>query len=812
METLLQDLKYGIRMLVKNPGFTAIAVIALALGIGPTTAIFSVVNAVLLKPLPFVEPSQLLMVYETNLQRGFNRGTMSYPNFADMRDQNQVFEKMSSYHSGDFILTGRGEPLRLQGAVVNADLFPLLGVKASLGRTFLPDEDKPGSVRVVVLSNRLWRNHFNSDPGVVGNSLVLDGKNFTVVGVMPEGFQFPVQNEPVELWSTIAGEASGEDPMTSHRGAHYMNAIARLKPGVTIEQARADLETIAGRLEQQYPDTNSHRGVFIESALESLVTDVRLALLVILGAVGCVLLIACANVANLLLARATSRHKEMAIRAALGASRLRVMRQLLTESIFLAILGGSIGLLLALWGTSLLVSIIGNDVPRSAEIGIDGRVLGFTLLVSLLTGVVFGLVPALHSSKTDLTESLKEGGRGSTEGSRRNTMRGALVIIEVAIAVVLLAGAGLLIQSLLRLQHVNPGFNPKNVLSFSLGLPEVKYSTQKQIDFFNEIISRIESLPGVQAASAVLPLPLGSDRIRITFETEGRSIPRSELPASEYRAVALNYFRTMGIPLLKGRDFDERDSRQSTQVIVVNEDFAQRFFPGDDAIGKHIKPGMSNGEDKPAWREIVGIVGSVHHLSLSSEPTPEYYVPHTQMPFDSMTIVARTEGDPRALISAVQREVRALDSELPVYNIKTLEECVAASVAQPRFNTVLLAIFAGIALVLTAVGLFGVMSYTVRQRTHEIGIRMALGAAETDVLKMVVRQGMTLAGIGMGIGLAGVYFLTQLITSMLFGIGATDPLTFVAISVVLAIVALGACFVPARRATRVDPMVALRYE
>ncbi|HXF39723.1 MAG TPA: ABC transporter permease [Blastocatellia bacterium] len=812
METLLQDLKYGIRMLVKNPGFTAIAVIALALGIGPTTAIFSVVNAVLLKPLPFVEPSQLLMVYETNLQRGFNRGTMSYPNFADVRDQNQVFEKMSSYHSGDFILTGRGEPLRLQGAVVNADLFPLLGVKASLGRTFLPDEDKPGSVRVVVLSNRLWRNHFNSDPGVVGNSLVLDGKNFTVVGVMPEGFQFPVQNEPVELWSTIAGEASGEDPMTSHRGAHYMNAIARLKPGVTIEQARADLETIAGRLEQQYPDTNSHRGVFIESALESLVTDVRLALLVILGAVGCVLLIACANVANLLLARARSRHKEMAIRAALGASRLRVMRQLLTESIFLAILGGSIGLLLALWGTSLLVSIIGNDVPRSAEIGIDGRVLGFTLLVSLLTGVVFGLVPALHSSKTDLTESLKEGGRGSTEGSRRNTMRGALVIIEVAIAVVLLAGAGLLIQSLLRLQHVNPGFNPKNVLSFSLGLPEVKYSTQKQIDFFNEIISRIESLPGVQAASAVLPLPLGSDRIRITFETEGRSIPRSELPASEYRAVALNYFRTMGIPLLKGRDFDERDSRQSTQVIVVNEDFAQRFFPGDDAIGKHIKPGMSNGEDKPAWREIVGIVGSVHHLSLSSEPTPEYYVPHTQMPFDSMTIVARTEGDPRALISAVQREVRALDSELPVYNIKTLEEYVAASVAQPRFNTVLLAIFAGIALVLTAVGLFGVMSYTVRQRTHEIGIRMALGAAQTDVLKMVVRQGMTLAGIGMGIGLAGAYFLTQLITSMLFGIGATDPLTFVAISVVLAIVALGACFVPARRATRVDPMVALRYE
>jgi putative ABC transport system permease protein len=647
---------------------------------------------------------------------------------------------------------------------------------------------------------------------VLRNSLVLGGKNYTVIGVMPEGFQFPIQNEPVELWTTVALESGGEDPMTAHRGAHYMNAIARLKPGVPMEQARAEMDTIAGRLEQQYPDTNSHRGVFIESALESLVVDVRLALLVILGAVGCVLLIACANVANLLLARATGRHKEMAIRSALGASRLRVVRQLLTESMVLSIAGGSLGLLLALWGTSLLVSIIGSDVPRSAQIGMDGRVLGFTLLLSLLTGVVFGLVPALHSSKTDLTESLKDGGRGSTEGSRRNAMRGALVIVEVAIAVVLLAGAGLLIQSLLRLQHVNPGFNPKNVLSFSLGLPEVKYTTQKQIDFFNELVSRIESLPGVQAASAVMPLPLSSDRIRITFETEGRSIPRGELPASDYRAVALNYFRTMGIPLLKGRDFDERDNRQSTPVIVVNEDFAQKYFPGDDPIGKHIKPGISNGEDKPIWREIVGIVGSVRHLSLSAEPTPEYYVPHTQLPFDSMTVVARTEGDPRTLISAVQREVRAVDSDLPVYNINPLEEYVAASVAQPRFNTLLLAIFAGIALVLTAVGLFGVMSYTVTQRTHEIGIRMALGAAQTDVLKMVVRQGMTLVGIGMVAGLAGAYFLTQLMTSMLFGIGATDPLTFVAISVVLAIVALGACFVPARRATRVDPMVALRYE
>ncbi|HSB09291.1 MAG TPA: ABC transporter permease [Blastocatellia bacterium] len=813
METFLRDFKYGFRMLLKHPAFTAIAVIALALGIGANTAIFSVVNAVLLQPLPFADPERLVSVYETNLQRGYIRGSASYPNFADLREQNQVFEKMSSYHTGDFILTGGDEPLRLQGAIVNADLFSLLGAAPSLGRTFLPEEDKPGdSGRVVILSSHLWRNRFGSDPNVIGATLVLGGKNFTVVGVMPEAFKFPVQNEPVELWSTVAVDAAGEQPMTGQRGAHYMNVIARLKPGVGLAQARAEMDTIAARLEQQYPDTNSHRGVFIEPALESLVVDIRLALLVLLGAVGCVLLIACANVANLLLARATTRHKEMAIRAALGASRMRVVRQLLTESVMLSLAGGSLGLLLALSGTRFLVAIIGSELPRSAEIGLDARVLGFTLLVSLLTGVVFGLVPALYSSKTDLTEALKEGGRSSGEGSRRNKLRGALVVIEVAIAVVLLSAAGLMIQSLLRLQRVNPGFNPKNVLSFSLGLPEVRYPAQKQIDFYNQLVARIESLPGVRSASAVLPLPLSSDRIRITFETEGRPLPRGELPASEYRAVGLNYFRTMGIPILRGRDIAERDDKKSTPVIVVNDTFAQKFFPGEDPIGKHIKPGIGTDDSPSVWREIVGVVGSVSHLSLSADPDPEYYVPHAQMPFDSMTIVARTEGDPRSLISAVRSEVRALDGDLPVYNFKTLEEYVAGSVAQPRFNTLLLAIFAGIALVLTAVGLYGVMSYSVTQRTHEIGIRMALGAGGHDVLKMVVRQGMTLTLVGMGAGLAGAYFLTRFMESLLFGVSATDPITFIGISVVLAGVALGACFVPARRATRVDPMIALRYE
>ena len=813
METILQDLRYGFRMLLKHPGFTMVAVVALALGIGANTAIFSVVNAVLLRPLPFAEPSRLVNLWESHIQRGINQGAVSYPNFADWRDQSQVFEGMASYHQNDFILTGVDEPARLEGAVVNADLFPLLGATPILGRTFQTEEDKPGDAgRVVILSNRLWKNRFSSNPDIVGKAMVLNGKDYTVVGVMPEGFQFPVQNQPIELWATVAVDSGGEEPMTSQRGAHYMAVLARLKPNVTRAQAQSEMDVIAARLEQQYPDSNSHRGINVIPALETLVGDIRPALLILLGAVGCVLLIACANVANLLLARASSRHKEMAIRAALGASRARVVRQLLTESVLLSLAGGALGLLFALWGTSLLVTLSGDDIPRSAQIGLDANVLGFTLLVSLATGVVFGLFPALHSSKTDLTESLKEGGRGSTDGARHNRMRSGLVVAEVAIAVVLLVGAGLLIQSLRRLQQVKPGFDPHNVLSLSLGLPEVKYPTQQQIDFYRQLLSRLEALPGVRSASAVLPLPLSNDRMRISFETEGRPMARGDLPASEYRATGLNYFRTMGIPLLAGRDFSERDDKKSTAVIIVNEAFAQKFFPGEDAIGKHIKPGISTDETKPVWREIIGVVGNVKHLRLGAAPDPEYYVPHAQLPFDSMTIVVKTDGDPRGLISAVQSEVRTLDRDLPVYSVKTLEEYVAGAVAQPRFNTLLLASFAALALILTAVGLYGVMSYSVTQRSHEIGIRMALGARQQDVLKMVVRQGMTLTAVGLSVGLVGAYFLTRLMATLLFGVSATDPITFATIAVLLSGVALGACLVPARRATKVDPMIALRYE
>ena len=813
METLLQDIRYGIRMLLKRPSFTLIAVIALALGIGANTAIFSVVNAVLLRPLPFPQAERLMNVWETNPQRGQKRAAVSYPDFADWRAQNHVFEYMSTYHDSDFILTGGSEPLRLSGAVVNADLFPLLGATPSLGRAFTTDEDKPGeSGRVVVLSHGLWQRQFNADPHITGRAIALNGSSYTVVGVMPAGFQFPIESTPIELWTTVAGDAAGSDPITSQRGAHYMSVIARLKPGVTQAQAQADLDTIAARLAQQYPDTNAHRGTNVMSALESLVGDVRPALLILLGAVGCVLLIACANVANLLLARATTRHKEIAIRAALGASRLRVVRQLLTESVLLALAGGALGLLVALWGGDLLVALSGEDIPRAAQVGLDVRVLGFTLLVSFVTGVLFGLVPALHAARFDLTESLKEGGRSGTEGARRNHVRSALVVAEVAIALVLLVGAGLLMQSLRRLQHVNPGFDAHNVLTLNVTLPEVRYKTPQQVEFYRNLRERVAQLPGVTSASVVFPLPLSGDRIGISFETEGRPLPPSDLPVTEFRTINPDYFHTLNIPLRKGRDFTARDDAHAPGVIIVNEAFAQKFFPNEDPIGRRIKPGISTDENEPVMREIVGVVGNVRHRSLSTAAEPEAYVPHAQVPFGSMTLVVKTAPDARSLVSAVRNEVRALDKDLPVYNVKTLEDYLAASVAQPRFNTLLLASFAGLALVLTAVGLYGVMSYAVVQRTHEMGIRIALGAQTGDVLKLVVGQGMLLALIGVGMGLLASLAATRVLASLLYEVSAADPLIYAGITLLITTVALLACYIPARRATKVDPMVALRYE
>lgn len=813
METFLQDIRYGIRMLVKAPSVSIVATIALALGIGANTAIFSVVNAVLLRPLPFTNSEALINVWETDSLRGSLRGSASYPNFADWRDQSHSFEYMASYYANDFVMTGRGEPVRLQGAVVNADLFPLLGVAPVLGRGFLPEEDKPGeSGRAVVLSQALFQKRFNSDGNIIGQPMVLGGKSYNIVGVMPEAFQFPIQNDPVELWTTVATDREGKEPITEQRGAHYMNVIARLKPGVSKHQAQAEMTTISARLEQQYPDNNLHRGIHIESALEALVGDIRPALLILLGAVGCVLLIACANVANLLLARAMMRHKEMAIRSALGASRTRVVRQLLTESVLLSLAGGALGLVMAVWWSDLLVALGKQNIPRALQVGLDWRVLGFTFMVSLLTGIIFGLVPALHSSKTELTESLKEGARGSSEGGRRNRIRGILVVTELAIAVVLLIGASLLIQSLWRLRQVSPGFESQNLLTFVVGIPEVRYPVEKQAQFYKDLVTRIESLPGVRSASSIIPLPLSGSMFRISFETEGRPVPKGEEPSADFFSINEGYFKTLGVPILKGRDFNERDTAKSTGVVIVNQAFAQKYFPGEDPVGKHIKPGISTLETETELREIVGVVADVRNRNLSSELRPGYFVPMVQIPFDQMTVVVRTTNDPHSLITAVQNEVHSIDPQLPVFSVKTMDEYISATVAAPRFNTTLLSIFAAVALVLTIVGLYGVMSYSVAARTNEIGIRMALGARVTDVLTLIFKQGMTLVLIGEVIGLAGAFALTRLIRGLLFGVTATDYLTFVSVALILAVVALLATLVPALRAARVDPLTALRYE
>ena len=814
MNTFLQDIRFGLRMLLKSPSVSIVATIALALGIGANTAIFSVVNAVLLQPLPYPEPDSLVAVFETDTQRGQQRGSHSYPNFFDLRAQNTVFERISTYRSGDYIMTGRGEPARLQGSVVTADLFPLLGVQPMLGRAFLPDEDKPSETgRVVVLSHALFQRRFGGDPSIINQSITLEGISFTVVGVMPEGFEFPIQNDPVELWTTIAGDASGKEPVTAQRGAHFLQVIGRLKQGVTKEQAQSELATIAARLEQQYPDTNTHRSFRVDSALTALVGDIRPALLILLGAVACVLLIACANVANLLLARATSRHKEMAIRSALGASRVRVIRQLLTESVLLSLVGGGVGLLLAVWWSDLLVALGKEDIPRAVHVGMDWRVLGFTLGVSLLTGLTFGLAPAFHSSKTELVESLKEGGRGTSEGARRNRVRNVLVVVELAVAVILLVGAGLLMQSLWRLQKVNSGLQPENVLTFNVVLPDIKYKSDKQGQFFIDLKQRLESTPGVQSASAILPLPLSGDRFSISFEIEGRPLAPKDHPSADFFATGVGYFKTLGIPIIKGRDFDDRDKHGSTPVIIISETFARQHFPNEDPLGKRIKPGISTYEDEDkTMREIIGVVGDVRNRNLSTEPKPAYYLPQTQVPFTQMVAVVKTTGDPRSLISAATKQVAVMDPDIPLFGVKSMPEYLSSSVAAPRFSTTLLSIFAAVALVLTVVGLYGVMSYSVAQRTNEIGIRLALGAQSRDVLLMIVKQGGTLILLGLVIGLAGAYALTRLIASLLFGVTAKDPFTFAAVAVLLAIVALLACYVPALRATKVDPMDALRCE
>lgn len=816
IESFIQDFLYGLRQLRHNPGFTTVAILTLALGIGANTAIFSVVNAVLLRPLSFAAPQQLVSVVSTRLH-GNVPDNASYPDFADWRAQNHVFSQMAAYDTDNFTLTGQGEAMHIQGAVVSADLFSLLGVKPVLGRAFLPDEDKLPAANgafAIILSHRLWRERFNADPGIVGRTIEIDNRDFAVVGVMPAGFQFPIQAEPADFWMTMAitfVTAPGLPSMAEQRGAHYLDVIARLKPHVSRAEAQAEMNTIVSRLNKQYPD-NAPRGVEVVPEMDRVAGPARPALLILLAAVGCVLLIACANVANLMLARGASRQKEMAVRAALGAGRGRMIRQLLTESVLLASLGGVLGAALGLWGISGLISLLPVDIPRLVGTRIDSTVLLFTALVSMLTGILFGLAPVAQSSRLDFVESLKEGGRGLSEGLHGSRARGFLVMADVAVAAVLLVGAGLLINSFLRLQRVDPGFNPQRVLTFKMDLPYVRYSGLRQTQFFKRALERLSHLPGVLSASAVLPLPLDGNEVGTFLTIEGQPVAEADQPRTCYSWVEPGYFRTVGIPLTKGRDFAAADDLKATPVVIINQTLARRFFPHQDPIGKRIKPGIGNGYKMPPFREIVGVVGDVRQYGLPSAPGPEVYVPLEQSPLGSMNFVVHTGVDPLSMVDTIRKEIAEMDKDLPFYSVKTFNQYLGRGLAQPRFLALLLGLFAGLALALAAVGLYGLISYSVSRRTHEIGIRMALGATQREVLSMVVEQGAVLAAIGGAVGLVAAFALTRLMASLLYGVGSTDPLTFGAVSLLLAGVALLASYVPARQATKVDPMVALRYE
>jgi putative ABC transport system permease protein len=801
MNTLLQDIRYGLRMLLKYKGFTAVAVIALGLGIGANTAIFSLVNGVLLRPLPFPEAERIVYFEGNCPSAGINESNISFADFTDWSQQTDLFASTAAYWTASANLGAEGaEPERVPRAGVTTGFFSVLGVQPFLGRTFLPEEDKPGTISAAIISHGLWKRRFGSDPAIVGKQVQISSRPITVVGVMPPGFEYP---EQTQVWVTSAVNLS-EEP----RDNRSWSAIGRLHAGVDLKRAQTQVSAINKRLAEQFHETNKGWDARLWTLHERLVREVKPSLLALLGAVGLVLLIACANVANLLLARSAARQKEIAIRAAMGASRTRVLRQMLTESILLSVIGGIAGLVLSIWLTDLLMSIVPEGAPRPENVGIDYRVLTFALGVSALTGILFGIVPALQASKLDVTTALKEGGRGS-EGHRRTSARSLLLIGEVALSLMLLVGAGLLIKSFLRLQEVRPGFNPHNVLMGMVALPGAKYKDQQFAEFFRQLKERLEAAPGVQAVGGAINIPLAASGYSIGrgFIPEGRPLTRDETIDANYSTITGDYFKALQIPLISGRVFESRDTADSPKVIIINESAAKRHFGSPAAaIGKRIT--MWRDETFP--REIIGVVGDTKANSLTGENGAQVYEPHTQDPqWNFMAMVIRTAGDPAAFAATFRREVQALDKDQPVYNVRTMDDVVMNSLGTRRVSMQLFAVFACAALLLAALGIYGVMAYSVTQRTQEIGLRMALGAQKSDVLRLVIRQGMTLTAIGVVVGLAGAFALTRVIGNLLYGVTATDPATFVAIPLVLLFVALLACYLPARRAARLDPTRAL---
>ncbi|HKP11016.1 MAG TPA: ABC transporter permease [Blastocatellia bacterium] len=800
-EQFAQDLRFGARMLAKRPGFALVAILTLALGIGANTAIFTVIYGVLLRPLPFNDPDRVVWMWGAVRDRG-NRASVSPLDFLDYRARSQSFEEFAASISIpiSFTLTGSGEPERLSGAAVTTNYFAALGAKPMLGRSFVSDEEQAGRDRAVILSHSLWQRRFGADPQIVDRTITLDGQSFTVVGVMPPAIRFPFD---ADLWRPISFDAN---PEMRQRKAHFLRPIGRLRADVTLDRAQAEIDTIARQLEEQYPDTNTKWTMLLVPLQERIVGDIRPTLWILLGAVAFVLLIACSNVANLLLARSAARHREMAIRLALGASRWRIVRQMLTESLLLSLAGGVLGVLLALWGVGVLVSFSDASIPRAAEIGVNAPVLAFTLIISLITGTLFGLVPALGASRPDLHDALKEGTR--SVGSARNRLRSFLVVVECTLAVVLLIGAGLLIKSFVRLQQVSPGFEAERVLTMRLDLPPTRYATPQQAaSFFQRLQQSVAALPGVEAVGMISELPLSGQPNDGPFAIEGRPPDApDQRPLADFRRVNHEYFRALGIPLLRGRPFTEQESQQSANVVIVSERLAEQYFPDEEAVGKHLRLDFMS----KAPYEIIGVVGDVRHRALAFDVYPAMYLPTLSLP--RTNLVVRAAGDPASLAIAVRKEVTAIDPQQPVAAVKTMGQWVSESVAQPRFRTLLLGIFAAVALLLSVIGIYGVMSYVVAQRTREVGIRMALGARPRDVLKLVVGQGMRLALAGVAIGVVAAYALTRLLETLLYEVSATDPATFAAIALLLTGVALLACYMPARRAAKVDPTVALRYE